>query len=61
MYLKNILVLANPEKVCSPNMRVWLLASVTRFGDFWKFLATNLLSKEAQKYGDYWAILETIN
>ena len=30
-------------------------ASVTRLGDFWKFLATNSLTKVAQKIIDFWA------
>ena len=34
---------------------------MTRLGNFWKFLATNSPSKVAQKIGDFWAILKTIN
>ena len=29
---------------------------MTRLGNFWKFLATNLLTKVAQKIVDFWAI-----
>ena len=34
--------------------------SVTRFCDFWKFLMTNYLSKEAQMFGYFWGILKTL-
>ena len=34
--------------------------SVTRLGDFRKFLVTNYPTKVAQMYGDFWAILENI-
>ena len=34
--------------------------SVTRLGDFWKFLVTNYLSKVAQMFGDFWGILKTL-
>ena len=33
--------------------------SVTRFGNFWKFLVTNHLSKVAQMFGDFCGILKT--
>ena len=33
--------------------------SVTRFGNFWKFLVTNHLSKVAQMFGDFCDILKT--
>ena len=40
----------------------WLMNSVTRSVDFWKFLATNLLTKvTSQKIGDFWANLKKIN
>ena len=30
-------------------------SSVTRFANFWKFWATNLLTRVAQIFGDFWA------
>ena len=32
----------------------FLMSSVTRLGYFWKVLATNFVSKVAQKFGDIW-------
>ena len=34
--------------------------SVTRLGNFQKFLVANYPTKVAQMYGDFWAILENI-
>ena len=33
--------------------------SVTRLGDFWKFLVTEFLSKVAQMLGDFWSSFES--
>ena len=38
----------------------WAVDSVTRLGDFQKFLVTNYPTKVAQMYGYVWAILENI-
>ena len=35
--------------------------SLVRLGDFSKFLATNFLTKVAQIFGIFWAILKSIN
>ena len=37
------------------------VTSVTRLGNFWKFLSTNMLSKVSIKIVDFWAILIKIN
>ena len=34
---------------------VCVTRSVTRLGDFWKFLATDFLSKVAQMAADFWS------
>ena len=34
--------------------------SVTRLGDFRKFMVANYPTKVAQLYGDFWAILENM-
>ena len=36
----------------------WLSTSVTRLGDFWKFLATKFLAKEAQMIGNFLGYFE---
>ena len=39
-------------------MKMTDCTSVTRLGDFWKFLATNLLTKVAQNIGDFLGYFE---
>ena len=39
-------------------LREWWFISVTRLGDFWKFLVTKSLTKVAQMYGNYWGYFE---
>ena len=34
--------------------------SVTRLDNFWKFLATNFLTKVAQLFGDFWGLFEKL-
>ena len=35
-------------------------SSVIRLGDFWKFLSTNFITKVAQIFGGFWAILKNV-
>ena len=35
-------------------------SSVARLDDFWNFLATNFITKVAQMFGDFWAVVKTI-
>ena len=42
------------------NKYKYFSSSVTRLGDFWKFLATNFVTKVTQRYEDFLGYLENI-
>ena len=65
-----IIILFLPNKTCWINCRTTLgieywnsfvkhSTSVTRLGDFLKFLLSNYISKVAQMFVDIWSILKT--
>ena len=45
---------AKSEDDAIPNL--YVNTSLTRLGDFWKFLVSNYLSKVAQMFSDFWGI-----
>ena len=48
------------ESLMSFCFRICATTSVTRLGDFWRFLVTNFLLKVAQMYGDFSGFLKSI-